>query len=101
MLLKADVYIAGTDPLHIWGLTRRQSATIEGGEIFFAPPEYVVLRKLQCYRESHSTKHLRDIHRMVHVLGADWDNRDLLNWVAESGLWTEWEAALHCLDGLQ
>ena len=95
---KADVYLAGIDPLHAWGLARRQPAQIEADTVYFAPPAYVILRKLQFYREGRSTKHLRDIHRMIHVLGAEWDKQDLLHLVCEHGLQQEWEAAQHCND---
>ena len=37
----------------------------------FAPPEYVIIRKLQFYREGGSPKYLRDISRMLISLGED------------------------------
>lgn len=97
---KADIYLAGSDPLHAWGLARRRMAKAGEEDVSFAPPEYVIVRKLQFYREGSSAKHLRDIHRMVHVLGAGWDRQDLLGLIQDYGLAPEWEAAQHCLDGL-
>ena len=37
------------------------------GGLHVAPPEYVVVRKLEFYREGRSAKHLRDIRSMLAV----------------------------------
>jgi hypothetical protein len=63
--LKADVYLAGDDPLHQWAFQLRRKVRIDGGEIWVAPPEYVIVRKLLYFREGGSDKHLRDIQRML------------------------------------
>ena len=91
---KADIYLAGADSLHSWGLARRHLAEIEGDPISFAPPEYVILRKLQFYREGKSTKHLRDIHRMINILGPEWDKQELLILIREHRVEPEWQVAL-------
>ncbi len=45
---KADIYLTGADPLHAWALPlRRRLPWNENAEIAVAPPEYVVLRKLE------------------------------------------------------
>jgi hypothetical protein len=59
-----------------------------------APPEYVIIRKLQFYREGGSTKHLRDILAMVSGLGPDWDRRQLEDMIAAYGLAQAWRDAL-------
>jgi hypothetical protein len=61
--------------------------------VLFAPPEYVILRKLQFFREGGSGKHLRDIARMLTVLGEEWDRTTLARMIAEHGLTAEWEQA--------
>ena len=59
---KADVYLAGEDPFHTWAFARRRRIEWTGGLfLFVAPPEYVVIRKLEFFREGGSTKHLIDI----------------------------------------
>ena len=58
---KADVFLNGRDPLHAWGLARARRLEVEGQALVVAPPEYVILRKLEYYREGGSEKHLRDI----------------------------------------
>lgn len=62
---KADVYLAGSDPLHAWGLARARTLDIDGEPLVVAPPEYVILRKLEYFREGGSEKHLRDIRSML------------------------------------
>jgi hypothetical protein len=61
---KADVYIANRDELHQWALRQRRRLRIGGGELWVAPPEYVILRKLEFYREGGGEKHVRDIQKM-------------------------------------
>jgi hypothetical protein len=59
---KADVYLYGQDELHHWGMPRRHRIMLESGlGIWVAPPEYVILRKLEYYQEGGSAKHLEDI----------------------------------------
>jgi hypothetical protein len=59
--MKADIYPAGTDPLHRWALQRRRRISDPASPVTLAPPEYVILRKLEFWREGGSSKHLRDI----------------------------------------
>jgi hypothetical protein len=68
-------------------------ADLEGDKVRFAPPEYVIIRKLQFYREGGSQKHLRDISRMLLGLGDSWDCAKLLELIQQHGLKTEWDAA--------
>jgi hypothetical protein len=68
---KADIYLAGQDPLHAWALQRRRDAQVAGVDVWLAPPEYVVIGKLEFYREGRSEKHLRDIRAMLAVTTFD------------------------------
>ena len=58
---KADFYPLGQDELHEWGMAHRKKIEIEGEPFWVAAPEYVILRKLQYYREGRSERHLQDI----------------------------------------
>lgn len=58
---KADLYLAAEDPLHLWALANRRRIDLGGGGAWIAPPEYVVLRKLEFLRDGGSDKHARDI----------------------------------------
>jgi hypothetical protein len=68
-MLKADVYLVSADPLHRWALARRRRLDLGGVTASFAPPEYVILRKLQFYKEGGSAKHVTDIRSMLSESG--------------------------------
>lgn len=90
---KADIYIA-FDELHRWALARRRSLDLDGLHVPFAPAEYVVLRKLEYYREGGSAKHLRDIRSMLDVSGDSLDRTFLDEQVRARGLDAAWAAVL-------
>lgn len=69
---KADIYLSGNDPLHAWAMPLRRRLRWNAGlEIAVAPPEYVVLRKLEYFREGRSAKHPADIQAIREVTGVD------------------------------
>src|SRR6059036_2910294 len=43
--LRADVYLAGDDPHHAWGLARRRQIVLRDETLWLAPVEYVILGK--------------------------------------------------------
>ena len=93
---KADVYVAGEDELHRWALSRKRRIEFEGESIWVAPPEYVILRKLDYYREGRSEKHLRDIAGILEMSGDQVDLKQLEQMVTEWRLESEWlEAQKH------
>ena len=65
---KADLYLRGQDPLHAWAMARRRRLSLPEGRLWVAPPEYVIVRKLEFYREGRSEKHLRDIRAMADMV---------------------------------
>jgi hypothetical protein len=83
---KADFYPAGDDPLHAWGMAHRKTIDMEGTPVQLAPPEYVILRKLEYYREGGSEKHLRDIAGMWRTKGLRLDEHVLAEWAGRLGL---------------
>jgi len=88
---KADVYLANEDPLHQWALPLRRSVPWADGLLWIAPPEYVILRKLEFYREGGSSKHLSDIRAMLATTDV---NQDLVTQrSAERGLAAQWDLA--------
>ncbi len=87
---KADLYPMGRDALHQWGFPRRRPVPHGGLPISFAPPEYVILRKLEYFREGGSTKHLTDIRAMLDISGDAIDRPVLAEWVARLGVQAEW-----------
>jgi hypothetical protein len=90
---KADVYLANEDALHGDALERRQSIQVGELKIWVAPPEYVILRKLEYFREGRSEKHLRDIQAMLRVSGSTLDQAWLDAWLRRLHLTTEWTLA--------
>jgi hypothetical protein len=64
-LLKADVYLVSNDPLHQWAMDNLKTIDIDDLAIAFTPPEYLIIRKLEFFREGGSQKHLRDIAAML------------------------------------
>lgn len=91
---KADVYLMGRDPLHEWGMANRKRIPVESGNIWLAPPEYVIVRKLEYYREGRSEKHLLDIRGMLAVSGDAIDMPILNRLIRERRLQGEWQQAL-------
>ena len=86
---KADIYLTGSDPLHAWAMPlRRRLPWGENFSIAVAPPEYVVLRKLEFYREGGSSKHPADIRAIIEVTGVD--QALLLPWIKNRGLTETW-----------
>ena len=68
---KADVYIATSEALQVWALKHRREIEIAGTTAWIAPPEYIIVGKLEFYREGGSEKHLRDIAGMLAVTEVD------------------------------
>jgi hypothetical protein len=89
--LRADIYLVADDPLHEWAMARRRTASIGGDAIWFAPLEYVIVRKLEYFQQSESDRHLRDIAGMLRVSGDLVDHRELRRLIAERGLATAWQ----------
>lgn len=86
---KADIYLAGSDPLHAWALPQRRRLTWgENQSITLAPPEYVVLRKLEYFREGRSAKHPADIRAIREITGVD--EMALAPWLERMGLTVLW-----------
>jgi hypothetical protein len=87
---KADIYPTGEDTLHIWAMNRRKNISIDNCDLWLAPPEYVIVRKLEFYKLSGSSKHLSDIRRMLEI------SRDIINFtdlkkiIIEHDLMEQW-----------
>jgi hypothetical protein len=87
---KADVYLRGRDPLHAWGLARARQLEVEGQVFIVAPPEYVIVRKLEYYREGGSEKHLRDIRSMLDTSPDAIHRAELEQQIVARGLQEAW-----------
>lgn len=87
---KADLYLTGNDPLNAWALRGHREVQFEGERVRLAPPEYVIVRKLEYYREGHSEKHLRDIRAILSLSGDQLDKAALSEWIHRLGLQPKW-----------
>jgi len=89
--LKADFYTANHDELHAWAFRHEKRYTIGETYISLAPPEYVIVRKLEYFREGGSEKHLRDIRSMLAVSGGQLDQASLNDWIQRRRVEAEWQ----------
>ena len=87
----ADFYTSGRDELHAWAFRNARIMEYQGEPIVVAPPEYVIIRKLEYYREGSSEKHLRDIRSMLAVSDEQLDRPELYEWIKQRGLAAEWQ----------
>jgi hypothetical protein len=87
---KADIYLAGDDPLHAWALPlRRAIVWTDTVTLRVAPPEYVILRKLEFFREGGSSKHVTDVRAILASTAVDSAAIDV--WAARLGLAQLWD----------
>lgn len=94
---RADIYFRANDPLHTWAWPRRQRLEVDDDlEAWFAPPEYVILRKLEFYQEGQSEKHLNDIRAMLDQpeLQELRVSPDITDWVKKLGLGDVWHRSM-------
>ena len=64
-----------------------------GEKFWLAPVEYVILRKLEYYREGESEKHLRDISSILAFSSDEIDFKMLEAQINKRTLEKEWNAA--------
>lgn len=88
--LKADFYMSGRDELHTWAFRNMKQYVFGQSTIRLAPPEYVIVRKLEYFREGGSEKHLRDIRAMLAVSAEQIDLAEIREWVARLDLGKQW-----------
>jgi hypothetical protein len=63
--LKADIYLSRNHPFLPWALKNIRRVETPASPINLAPPEYLIIHKLEFYREGGSQKHLRDIAGVI------------------------------------
>src|SRR5438552_11526041 len=90
---KADFYLAGREEFHAWAFRHARRMEYRGESVTVAPPEYVIIRKLEYFREGGAEKHLRDIRSMWSVSGDQIDRRALDDWMARQGVEAQWRQA--------
>ncbi|MDH7599863.1 MAG: hypothetical protein QHH07_09565 [Sedimentisphaerales bacterium] len=88
--LKADLYLVGQDPLHLWAMDHRRQVDAGKTSCYVAPPEYVIIRKHEFHMGGGSDKHLEDIKRILAVSGQGLDRSWLEYEIARRGLTDIW-----------
>jgi hypothetical protein len=88
---KADIYPTGRDEFNAWAFRNKRRIEYEGDTLVLAPPEYVIVRKLEYFREGGSEKHLRDIRAMLNVSGTQIKRAELDQWIQRQGVSAEWK----------
>jgi len=62
---RADVYFVGNDPFQRWAMMNKRKISYRGRQINIAPPEYVIIKKMEFFKEGGSEKHLNDIEGIL------------------------------------
>jgi hypothetical protein len=90
-IYKADIYVATGNEFERWAFKNRRPLVAGETPVWLAPPEYVIVHKLEFFREGGSEKHLRDIRGMLAV--TDIDRPFLEKEIAARGLGEAWRVA--------
>src|ERR1700690_423831 len=56
MGFKADFLLRGESEIYTWALKRKKNIDFQGTTLLHRPPEYVMIRKLENFKEGHSLK---------------------------------------------
>lgn len=89
---KADFYPCGDDPLQKWAVNDARVVDVDGVKMRMAPPEYVIVKKLEFHREGGSQKHLTDISGIVGQLGDALDRALVERHCQRLGLLSIWRS---------
>ena len=92
---KADIYFTGKDEFQQWALKNRKSIEYSELEIYIAPPEYVIIKKLEFYKEGKSHKHISDIQGILANSNELIDHKFLQKKITEFALGQEWKLVLN------
>lgn len=96
--LKIDVMISKSDDFDMSRFSRmRRMSYAEGSEANFASPEDVIIKKMECYKEGASEKHIRDIMGMLKISGEIIDLRYISIWAERLSLADIWRTVLEKL----
>lgn len=88
---KADIYFMGKDKFSFWAYENLKEIKFHNVIINVAPPEYVIIRKLEYYKEGLSGKHLIDIKSMLEQSSDMIDFQFLHAKIMEFSLEEEWK----------
>ncbi len=88
---KADIYFAGNNDFQHWALENVKIIGFFGEAMPIAPVEYVIIKKIEFYKEGKAQKHINDIKSILEN-SKTIINFDLLNkLVTQFGFVEEWK----------
>tara|TARA_Y100001934_G_scaffold279179_1_gene382243 strand:- start:453 stop:701 length:249 start_codon:yes stop_codon:yes gene_type:complete len=73
----------------------KRSYEIDGVHVELAPPDYVIVRKLEYFREGGSEKRLRDIRSILKTSANVTDSEAMQSWIGRLNLEDQWRQADH------
>ena len=88
---KADIYLTGNEEFQRWALENVNEIDFYGDKLPIAPPEYVIIKKLEFYKEGRAQKHISDIKAILEQSGDMIDFNKLNNYLLQFALSKEWE----------
>ena len=87
---KADVYFCGKSEFEKWAVENSKPIKYNSKQILIAPIEYVIVKKLEFYKEGHSHKHIEDIKAIIQNSKEMIDFPLLENFLNKFNLQNEW-----------
>ncbi len=88
---KADCYPNTRDTLELWANDNRIRIEISNTlSIWLAPPEYIIIRKMQFFKEGHSQKHIKDIQGILQFGNVDLNSQIMDKWIQSLSLTKIW-----------
>lgn len=88
--MKADIYVAGDDPLIAFGFAHASERDLGGHRLRIASATYVVAMKLRFYGISRQDKHLRDVRSILAVSPEEVDVAEVTRWAERYGAADAW-----------
>jgi len=88
---RADCYMMGSRELESWAMSEKRSLSVGDDIVAVAPPEYVILSKLEYYAQSGSSRHPEDIVGMLEVSRSLIDTSVIDAWAHRLGVATHWQ----------
>lgn len=88
--MKADVYVAGDDPLIAYGFEHATLQAVGAHRLHVASPTYVVAMKLRFWGISHQEKHVRDIRNLLALAPSLIDHAEVERWAGQFGVLDAW-----------
>jgi hypothetical protein len=89
--MKVDVIVPRASPFNALRFLRARRVRVAADfEAWFASPEDVIIKKMECYRQDRLEKHLRDIDGVIRARRGEIDLAYIEQWARQWGLAELW-----------